>query len=274
MKRSFLLTLSILLGTGPLASLRAESRTFRGITEPLNDATISATVAGRVARIRAPEGTFVKKGTVILELEKDEQELESRRRKLIAESKVELESAKQQAETLKKDFTATKELFETTQSVSEEELWKKELDYTMAVAERDRLETQEAREDLEYGIATAQLQERIISAPFDGVVVKIHVNVGESTNLQEPLVRVADVRQCRFITYVEAANGPLLSKGTQVSLQIDGSNKTIRKQGTVEYASPVVDPSSGLREVKVLFSNPDGEVQPGVAGSMVVEGSL
>jgi hypothetical protein len=43
----------------------------------------------------------------------------------------------------------------------------------------------------------------------------------------------------------------------------------------IEYASPVVDPASGLREVKVLFDNPTGDVQPGVAGSMTVgEGSL
>ena len=140
----------ILIALGTALSVAAEEpRSFKGITEPLNDATISATVAGRVALIRKKEGEPVAKGDVILEMEKEEQELEAARRKLISESKVEVNSAKHQADTLKLDYTATKQLFDTTQSVSEEELWKKELDYKLAVAEYDKLQVAEQREELE-----------------------------------------------------------------------------------------------------------------------------
>jgi RND family efflux transporter MFP subunit len=264
------LAAALLFAAGALPVSAGETSSFRGITEPLNDATVSATVAGRVARILKKEGEFVRRGEPIVELEKEEQELEVGRRRLVAESKVELESAAHQAQTLEKDYTATKELFQTTQSVSEEELWKRELEFKMATAERDRLATQEAREELEAKIAAAQLKERVISAPFDGVVVKIHVQVGESTSLQEPLVRVADVRQCRFITYVEAASGPAIKAGMKVSLRLEAPQTTVQKTGVVEYASPVVDPSSGLREIKVLFDNAQGDVQPGVAGGMTL----
>lgn len=261
-------TLLAFVGLSPLS---AETRTFRGITEPLYDATISATVAGRVALIRLPEGSPVKKGEVILELEKDEQELEAARRKIIAESKAEVDSAKQQKDTLKLDYTATKQLFDATQSVSQEELWKKELDYRMAGAEYDRLRVSEERESLEQRIADVQLKQRLITAPFDGVVVKIHKHAGESANLQDPLVRVVNVTKCRFITHVEASTAPKLAKGMKVTLKIEANRSTKTREGEVEFASPVADPSSGLREVKILFGNPKSDIQPGVNGTLVME---
>lgn len=248
-----------------------QPRTFKGITEPLQDATIRATVAGRIGVILHKEGDLVKQGEVILELEKQEQELEAQRRKIIAESKAEINSAKQQVDTLKLDYTATKQLFDTTQSVSEEEVWKKDLDYKMAIAEYDKLRVSEEKEDLEHKIAQAQLKERIISAPFDGIVVKINPHVGETANVQDPLVRIADVRKCRFITYVEATTVPRLTKGMPVSLRIDGPRTTFTRKGEIEFISPVVDPSSSLREVKILFDNSKGEIQPGVNGTWVLE---
>jgi RND family efflux transporter MFP subunit len=255
-----------------VAAAPNEGRSVRGITEPLNDATISAIVPGRVAVIRKKEGEAVAKGDVVLEMEKEEQELEAARRKLISESKVEVDSAKHQADTLKLDYTATKQLFDTTQSVSEEELWKKELDYKLAVAEYDKLQIAEKREELEWKIAEEQLKERVVFAPFDGTVVKIHKHTGDSANAQDPLVRVVDVHQCRFIAYVEAASAPHLAKGSKVSLRIGEGGSAVSRTGTIEYMSPVVDPSSGLREVKALFDNSDGKVQPGVSGVMILEG--
>ncbi len=260
---------SLLMAAGPVL---AQSQRFRGITEPYKDATISATVAGRVSFIKKKEGTYVKKGDVILWLEKEEEELEAARRKLLAQSKVELNSAKQQMDTLKLDYIATKQLFEATQSVSEEELWKKELDYKMAIAEYERLKMMEEKETLEHKIAVEQLKDRVITAPFNGIVAKIHLEAGESTSVQDPLVRVVDTHKCRFITYVEAVSAPGMEKGKKVSLAIEGPrSSTVTCQGEIEFASPVVDPSSGLREIKVLFKNPKNKIQPGVSGAMVLK---
>jgi multidrug efflux pump subunit AcrA (membrane-fusion protein) len=56
-----------------------------------------------------------------------------------------------------------------------------------------------------------------------------------------------------------------------VRVRVDEMNSPITRRGSVEFISPVVDPSSGLREVKVLFDNADGRVHPGVAGSLLLE---
>lgn len=247
-----------------------DSRAFKGITEPCNSSTISATVAGRLAVIHKKEGEYVRKGEVILELEKDEEELEAELKKLISESKIEVTSAQYKDSILNIDYLATKQLFDSTKSVSAEEVIKKELDYKLAVADYDRLQIQEKKEGIEYKIALAQLRKRIILAPFNGMVVKIFLKIAESCNPQEPLVRIADVGKCRLVSHVESSASYSLKAGSKVELSIGGGASPIARQGTIEFVSPVVDPSSGLREVKVLFENSDAKVNPGVSGTMKI----
>lgn len=253
-----------------LPNVTFSQQLFKGITEPYLASTVSATVAGRIAVIKHKEGAFVKKGDVILELEKDEEDLEVALRKLIAESKVEVRNAEYQAALLKHDYDATKQLFDSTHSVSEEELWKKDLEYKRASAEFERLTMMEKKEDLEYSIARARLRQRIITAPFDGVVVKVFMKLGESCNAQEPLVRLVDVSKCRFITHVKTSASHNISVGMKIPLSLEGGPQATSRQGTVEFISPVADPSSGLREIRVVFYNADGMLQPGVMGSMSI----
>ena len=250
--------------------LTSQAASFPGITEPLKQSTISAMVPGRIAAIYYKEGMPVKKGAMILDLEKEEEEIEVARRKLIADSKTELNSAEYQVNTLKQDYEATKKIFETTQSVSEEEVWKKDLEYKMAKAELERLRISETREELEYQIALVRLKQKQITAPFDGIVVKLFLQASESCKGQEPLVRVVNTSKCRFIAYVDAAASQRLVEGGKVDLRLGGRASPVVIPGVLDFVAPVIDPSSGLREVKAVFQNLEGKVQPGISGTMLV----
>ena len=83
-----------------------------------------------------------------------------------------------------------------------------------------------------------------------------------------PLVRIADTRRCYFISNVEAKAAGKLKLGDTVKLEIETSTTPASISGQVTFLSPVVDPASGLRKVKVLFDNSDGKINPGVAGKM------
>ncbi len=240
----------------------------RGITEPYRDVTLTSPVAGTIVAIPREEGQRVRRGDTIVELERDLEELEVERRKLIAESKAELTAAQRRVESLALDLDAIRRLFAATQSVSREELRQKELDYELARAEVERLQVAEEREQVEYRIAVAQVQKRLVVAPFDGVVVKVLPERGETIHPQQPLARIADVSRCRLVVYVPAAAAARVTTGGSASLKIDGLAAVV--SGVVEFVSPVVDPSSGMREVKVLFENPNGNVTPGVSGSLLL----
>jgi RND family efflux transporter MFP subunit len=245
--------------------------TPRGITEPYRDATLNATVSEPVSAILCSEGQFVRQGTVILELERQEETLEVDRRRLIAESKAEVKAARQRLETLQLDLDATRQLYESTRSVSREELLQKELECKLAEAELEGLLIAEEREDLEYRIAQVQLEKRLIRAPFDGIIVKIYPELGENCTPQDPLIRIADITKCRLIVHLEASVSGQVEEQMGVRIRIDGASNPTILPGTVEYVSPVVDPSSGLREVKVLFDNENHRVNPGMTGTLLLK---
>ncbi len=267
----FLCVAGIVFGFGS-GAFGEEVRTLSGITEPLSDVTLSLSVQGRISVIYFKEGKRVRKGQPILRLEKRFEELEAERRKLVWESKAELKSAEARVETLGSQLEATRRLFDATKSVSKEDLEKLELDYKLALADRERLETAEERERIEYEMALQKLRERTLYAPTGGVIVKLFLHRGESCEPNQPLVHLVDVSRCRLVCNVEEDVGRRLKVGQGVDLQVDTGSGSIPKKGTLVFVSPVVDPASGLMEVKAEFDNADGRVRPGVKGAIVLKG--
>ena len=257
----------MLIGT-PLSVAAQERLSISGITEPIHDVTLSAMVSGRVAKIFFKEGDKIDKGATILELDKKLEKLEVERRKLIWESKAELNSAKAQVDTLSALLKSTRELFDSTGSVSKEELEIQELEYNVAVAEMQRFEIAEERERIEYEMALENQRRRKLVSPVSGVIVKIFLDEGESVEPGESLVHVVDIKKCLFVSNVEEQLVRSLKKGQQVRLLIGNDSFAINKKGVIAYISPVADPASGLLEVKVEFENNDQSVRPGVAAAM------
>jgi RND family efflux transporter MFP subunit len=216
-----------------------------GITEPILDSTLGTPVAGIVASRNHKEGDFVKKGDTIIELDKTLEELEVARREVVLEP-------------LKIDFEAVRFLFgQPKSSVSKEMLEKKQAEYKVALAE--------------YELAKEQVRKRSIVAPYDGFITELFLQVGEACQVQQPILRLVDTRQCYFICNVDARSGHGLRPGQSVNLEIDSGPSTVLIQGTISFVSPVVDAASGLMKIKVIFDNPEARVRPGVAGKLTFE---
>jgi RND family efflux transporter MFP subunit len=226
----------------PAEALAGDVPCVSGITEPFHDVTVGASVAGIIHVELFKEGDLVKKGDVILELDKKLEELEvERRRAVMDQNKMELDS--------------TRTLVETTKSVSKEELAKKEADYNVAAAE--------------YGIAVEQLAHRQVVAPFSGVVTEIQLHAGAACAPYQPLVRLVDTTRCYFTGQLEGKLASNLRLDQPVRIDLEGTSVSVR--GKICYISPVVDPASGLTKVKALFENIDGRVRPGLAAKMTPE---
>ena len=101
-------------------------------------------------------------------------------------------------------------------------------------------------------------------------MVKLFLDEGETCQERQPLAQVVDTGRVLLVGNVEEAIGRTLRKGQVVDLKIKTGNDAVAKKGAVVFVSPVVDPASGLLEVKIEFDNPDGSVRPGVAGSLIL----
>ncbi len=267
---SVLLMALVFCGMSAPTYTDAEPLVISGITEPYQDVPLGISVVGRIARIHAKEGARVRKGEGILELDQQLERLEVERRKLIWQSKVEMESAARQVKTLAAHLASTRDLFDATGSVNREELENQELELALAQAELARLREAEKREEIEHAIAREQLAKRSLRAPFTGIVAELLVGLGENCELDKPLVKLVDISRVYFVANVELSAMQNLNLGHSVELQLQTGGEPINQQGKIVFISPVVDPASGLRKLKALFDNKDGSVVPGVTGTMVL----
>ena len=234
-----MVSLTILTTTPTVAAGR-----LMGITEPVFDVLLSLPVPGIVASIHLREGDTVKTNQVILELDSRLEELEVDRRKLVLDNR-------------KSDWESTRTVFEKGNSVSRDELLKKEADYKVAVAE--------------YETALEQLRRRHLVSPGSGVIAEFKPHVGESCSAYEPVVRIVDIRRCYFVSNVESQISASFKVGQKMGVEIEDGEGKIRIDGSVVFISPVVDSSSGLQKIKVLFENPDGKIRPGLSGRILTE---
>jgi RND family efflux transporter MFP subunit len=242
-----------------------------GLIEPLQQATLAPTVVGRIQRVLVKEGDAVKAGQVLVELEQDLESLEVERRRLVAENKSEIEIARERAALLEKEWRATAKLREATRSVSQEELDKKQIEYKLARAEAAQLEVREQIEALEYKIAQAQLERRLIRAPNDGVITRVHAQPGEISEVRQPLVALVNASSCYFVANLEPPIAGRLRLGGSARVRVDtaGNGPPFEATGTVDSMSPVVDSASGLRRVKILLPNREGRLTPGLVSTLV-----
>ena len=256
----------LLLGGAPA---QAQKMTIvSGVTEPFQDVTLGFSAPGIINRLAVKEGDFVKAGQPLIELVKLTEELEVQRRKLVMDSKAELDGAIAKVEATKADYESTRKLFEATKSVSKDDVAKKELEYKQAAAEKERLVVSEDREVIEYEMAKETLRERTLVAPMAGYVVQLFKDRGESCKAQDPLARLVVTGQFYFVANVEARSGYNLKVGQEVQVEVEVGKKMLAVAGKISFVSPVVDPASGLMRVKVLCNNADGQVKPGVAGTL------
>jgi len=268
-----LLALTCLVVPGHIVRAAEMAQEYSCVSEPDHEAVLSLSVAGRIERIPVVEGQHVKKGAALVNLESQMEELEVKRRELIWKDKSELDAAEAQEASLKQLLDSTRRLFEETKSVSQEELIKMELDYRSAQADFERLRTAELREEVEYQLAKTQYERRTLFAPFDGEIVEISLQVGESCDPNEELVKLVDISKGYLTCNVEERVGREVKENQNVPIRVATGDTFWQGQGKVVFASPLVDSASGLMRLKISFDNPKGVVRPGVPAFVELGGA-
>lgn len=263
--------LSVTLLLGASAGLRAAPVEYACVTEPRRDAVLSFTVPGRITAIKYREGKAVKAGTALVQLDNTLEALEVERRQLVMVDTSQVSAAQSQSEMMTEVLASTRSLFESTGSVSREEMNKMELESKTSRAEFDRLQSMEQREEVEYRLALANLERLTLRAPFDGTIVDIMLNEGEICEANQPMVKLVDNSQGFLICNVEEPVGRTLSAGKPLPVSIQAGLGRWNTTGKVVFVAPVVDAASGLMRLKIEFENTGGEVRQGVPGYVTID---
>jgi len=268
---------SLSLAAGAVA---ADDVVIEGKTEPYRNLLIKS--AGKrnppwsslVAKILVEEGDEVKKDQILLEFERQAEELDVEMRQKIADEMESIENAKQRELALKDLWEDAKNAFKSTKTLSREEVRRREISYLTTIADRIRLEITKQRELIELKLAQVALENQIIRSPIDGRVLQIFLREGETAGTGDSLLRLVDTRRGFLVGDVEEPIGRAMERGQIVPIQVQTGATVLRTKGTIVFVSPIVDPASGLMPVKVEFMNEEGLIRPGISGSILLNADI
>ncbi len=253
-----------------LAAPASAQLVISGLTRARLDLKLSLPVAGRVEQLTVSEGDQVRKGDVILSLDKTLEALEVDRRKLLLDDVSKLGELRQREAVLRDQVGNARSLL-ATQLVSRKQVEDEEMVHRDVLAQLSGLEMAKKRERVEYELAQEALARRILRAPADGTIAKINFRVGESLAANDAAVSLVDTSKVRFVGNLPASAAARLNVGMTGRLALAREGGQMVRQARISFVSPLTDAASGLVEVIAEFDNADKSVRPGIAGQMPIQ---
>ncbi len=194
---------------------------------------LSTQVGGTVEQINFEEGTFVKKGRLLL-------------RVFNADLVAELNEIKARKQLAKSQLERSKKLLKA-EGLSQEEVDQAQANYDELSASEQRLH--------------AEIAKTKVSAPFDGVIGLRQVSIGDflaSNTAFAKLVKTSPIK-INFSLAEKYAN--LIKQGDSIRFQ--SPNQSTYKKALVYAVEPQIDVTSRTIEARAKFHNADGKLFPG-----------
>jgi membrane fusion protein, multidrug efflux system len=251
---------------------QAKTDDFVTVSGPLiveHQVDVTAQRDGIVAGISAEASTRVKAGAVLARL--DERQLTANLEAARAKTRsieADLKNWQAEAEVMQADYMRAQKLWDL-KLISEEQL-----QHAKFKAESEQWEIGRVRELLstsrqEERSLELELEKASIIAPFDGLVARRYVRVGQTVAKGERLFWVTAEAPLRMrFTLPEKFMGHL-KRGQELPLASPSLPQEMHTVKVIEV-SPVVDPSSGTIEVLAELMGPRGELRPGMTASVRV----
>jgi membrane fusion protein (multidrug efflux system) len=189
---------------------------------------------GQVMKLSVEEGQTVRTGDVVLELEHREEEL------LLDQAEVRKNTTARELVRIRglldKGLGSERD-FETAQQEAE-----------VAAIERD--------------LAQVRLDNRIIRAPFNGQVTQRHVELGQTVNVGQPLVALADTSPLEVRLHLPEQVVKDLNVGQPVEIRPDIAHDR-PLAGRVERIAPAVDPATSTVKVTLKVADSGDQARVG-----------
>lgn len=237
----------------PLAVAEAQLHTFPeqqildGVVEAVHKSTVSAQTAGRVEQIMVDVNDIVPKGAPIVRIRNVEQ------RAGLEQAQASLREAEARFIEAEADYKRIANIYER------QLLPKAQLDASAATlqAAKARLEAAQA------GVAQAKesLGYTTINAPYAGIVLERHVELGESVQPGKPLMTGFSLDELRVVVNVPQRLINVVREYNRAQVLSPHGNAPIQAQKLIFF--PYADPQSNVFKVRVYLPKTKG-LYPGM----------
>jgi membrane fusion protein (multidrug efflux system) len=134
-------------------------------------------------------------------------------------------------------------------------------EYEVAKAEVEKVKA-------EIALVDAQLDKRIIRAPFSGVLGLRMVSEGSYLSPGTAIVNLVNINPIKIEFAVPEKYSRSVGPGTEVTFKLDGRNETYRAR--VMATEPTIDADTRTFLLKASAPNPQGQILPGAFANVTV----
>ena len=212
-------------------------------------AEISAEVDGRVTELMLVEGQSVTAGDPLLELDPAKRRLE------IAAARAHVSEAAASVENVRRQVSRQREL--QARNISSQSA----LDDSETALRLAQAKLAAAKADL--GVESRALEEATVRAPFDGMVVRRMVSLGEYVQVGRSLVEIVSLNPIEVEFRVAEIDSSFVRLGQEVAVHVAPyPDRSFDAKVTV--ISPKIDPNTRTLRVKAVVDNGEGLLRPGL----------
>jgi membrane fusion protein (multidrug efflux system) len=210
-----------------------------GSMEAGEEVVVTAEVQGQVESLPFEEGSSVRQGQILAQLDD-------------AEWKAEVDRAAALFEQQKSAYDRWKTVVEQKAGAPQD------LDDAEA-----RLKVAEA----ELSLAQARFDKARITAPFDGVAGARRVSPGAFVNPGDPITSLAKMNVIRVTFSAPERFVPSLKRGSEVTVAVTAYPKE-KWTGRIDVIDPVLDAQTRSVQVLARVRNPDAKLRPGMSANV------
>lgn len=231
------------------------------LIEPQQVADVGSPIIGVIEAVLVDRGDRVAKGQILARLRSDVE----RAAVAVADSRAQAE-ADEQAAQASLDFARQKleraQYLQSRNFISRQGVDQARTDYELARQKSAQALEQKRTSRRELGLAQAQLSQRVIRSPFEGIVAERYLAVGERVE-EKPLFRIAKIHPLKVQVVVPAALYGKIQPGTSATVQPqlpDAGTATAR----VTLVDKLIDGPSNTFRVQLELPNPDLSLPAGL----------
>lgn len=253
------------------AICNAQTNSIKGFTEPYRSIEIAAPEMGTVSQISVAEGDHIQAGAIVANLNEDVLTASLAMAKESSRAQGKLNSAKAEL------ALQTEKLNKLAGLLKRRHASQTEVDRARAQLEVAQAKVETVKDDLriltyEVKKIEAQLEQRRLRSPIDGIVTQVFKEQGEFVSANDPaVVTVVQLNPLLAVFSVPQDSVGSIQAGQSAQIQIDGVSSPV--SCFVEFVSPTADAQSGTSRVKVRIPNANQELASGRACFLLIEGA-
>ena len=205
-----------------------QTATYTSTVQPYVKNNIAPQMAGRITKINAEIGDFVKKGQVLAEIDKAQ----------LQQAQLQLHNQEVELERLRALYDAG--------GLSKSDLDAIELSYNVIKTQVDNL-----------------LENTVLCSPIDGVVTARNYDVGDMYAMSMPIYTVEQIRPVKLLVGISESDYTKVKKGDAVEITVDAlPGQTFT--GKVGKIYPTIDAATRTFLVEVVVTNNGNVLRPGM----------